>query len=455
LRHCKGLQASTGAHAPVKATVPRTDREGGGEVNTRSQDIGLSVLVVAIAQDGFLRTRPNFSVKEKDEARPALGWAPDRRMPSFSDLREGEGLLFTGIVPAAEPSFSGWSLNTQPAPQAPELLKDCYMRRMKCLVLVSSLVLYRLYGAAGTLLENFSVDPASAGWRTFGDTNLFVWDTTQENLKVTWDSSRSNSYFYHPLGTILAREDDFSFEFDLRLLDITTTTKSGPFEIAVSLLNFTDASRADFWRGSGVNDLHGPRNIVEFDYFPAGYYPGFGAVDPSISPALVSKDNGFAAGFDLLELTNGALFHIRLDYTASNTVLHTTMTCNGAAFGPVNDVALGTNFTDFHLDTVAVASYSDAGDDFDSVLAHGVLDNLVVRTPLPPVQQVAGNFANGLWQVQFITRSNWVYTVERSTNFQSWETVSAAVAGDGAEAVVQDRNAPPGACFYRVRAQRP
>jgi hypothetical protein len=40
-------------------------REGGSEVEVRSQYTGLAVLVEALPQAG-----PNFSVKEKDEASP-------------------------------------------------------------------------------------------------------------------------------------------------------------------------------------------------------------------------------------------------------------------------------------------------------------------------------------------------------------------------------------------------
>ena len=71
--------------------------------------------------------------------------------------------------------------------------------------------------AAATITENFSANPLQNGWQIFGDTNLFQWDSTNQNLAVTWDSSQTNSYFYHPLGTILTRNDDFSLAFDLAI----------------------------------------------------------------------------------------------------------------------------------------------------------------------------------------------------------------------------------------------
>jgi hypothetical protein len=60
---------------------------------------------------------------------------------------------------------------------------------------------------ATTFAEDFSTDPLQNGWQIFGDTNLFRWDSTNQDLDVTWDSSQSNSYFYHPLGTTLSKAD--------------------------------------------------------------------------------------------------------------------------------------------------------------------------------------------------------------------------------------------------------
>ncbi len=72
---------------------------------------------------------------------------------------------------------------------------------------------------ATTITENFTNNPLQNGWQVFGNTNLFQWNSVNQNLAVSWDSSQTNSYFYHPLGTILARDDDFGVAFDLRLND--------------------------------------------------------------------------------------------------------------------------------------------------------------------------------------------------------------------------------------------
>jgi len=309
--------------------------------------------------------------------------------------------------------------------------------------------------SAVTLQEDFSANPAAHGWRSFGDPELFSWDSTRQNLRVTWDSSRTNSYFCHPLGTTLGKDDDFSLALDLRLSDIATNIKSGPFEIAVGFLNFAAATNTTFERGSGVDPVHGPRNIVELDYFPAGYYAGFGDVAPSLSPTIVSADNTFASGFDLLELTTNDLFHISLAYSASDQTLRTVISRNGSPFGPIAEVTLATNFTDFRVDTVAISSYSDFGDDYDSVLGHGWIDNLVITTPTPPVAQVVGSWNSGQWQVQVTTHTNWLYSLERTTDFVAWQAVSPRAAGSGTTLLLQDTSPPPVAAFYRVSATRP
>ncbi|MEO7677741.1 MAG: hypothetical protein ABIV39_13355, partial [Verrucomicrobiota bacterium] len=109
---------------------------------------------------------------------------------------------------------------------------------------------------------------------------------------------------------------------------------------------------------------------------------------------------------------------------------------------------------DFRVDMFSVSSYSSAGDDFDSVLAHGTVDNIVIILP-PPVQNLTGQFSNGGWQAQFNDRRNWLYRLERSTNFVSWMEVSTTAPGNGTTLFLQDTNPVSPTAFYRVRASRP
>jgi hypothetical protein len=324
--------------------------------------------------------------------------------------------------------------------------------RLLALALAGGSVMFTQLARAGTLQEDFSSDPASRGWQVFGNTNLFSWDALNQDLQVTWDSSRPNSYFYHRLGTILTREDDFSMAFDLRLADIrpgVNTNKIGAFELAICLCNFSEASRSNFLRGTGTDSP----DLVEFDYFPDA---GFGA---TIWPTFISTNSSFnyngPSDYTALALTTNDWFRVVMTYTALNSTLTTTMTRNGAAFGPIHSVSLSTNFTDFRVDTFAISSYSDTGDDYDSLLAHGTVDNLAITTPLLPVIGMTGGFvSDNTWKVQFTSRSNWLYTLERTIDFQTWTSASSA-SGNGTNLVLQDTAPAPGKSFYRVSAQRP
>ncbi|MGP8022363.1 MAG: hypothetical protein ACLPRE_15465 [Limisphaerales bacterium] len=317
------------------------------------------------------------------------------------------------------------------------------------------LILWGLVAAsiceAATIEEDFSSDPLQNGWKIFGDTNLFQWDATNQNLDVTWDSSQTNSYFYHALGTILAKSDDFSLSFDLQLSDIAigvNSNKPDTFELVVGFINFVSATNTNLERGIGVNPTYGARNVGEFDYFPDS---GYGA---TISPTLISSNNQFATTFaHPFALDPGALFHVAMIYTASNQTLQTSVTRNGLSFDTTN-VVLGASFSDFRFDQVAVCSYSDAGAD-GSLLAHGTVDNFLVTVPPSPVQNFAGSFTNGVWQVEFLSQSNWFYTLQRAPDLQSWTNVSPIIPGNATNLFLQDTSAPAGEAFYRINSQRP
>jgi hypothetical protein len=194
---------------------------------------------------------------------------------------------------------------------------------------------------------------------------------------------------------------------------------------------------------------------LEFDYFPDD---GLGD-SATVAPTMISSSNQFNdGGFTFpLALTTNDVFQVQMTYTASNQTLVTTMTRNGQPFGPVKNATLGTGFGDFRVDQVAISSYSGAGQDPNfagSVLAHGRVGNLVVITP-PPVKNLSGGFGGSGWQVQFTSSTNWLYTLERTVDFQAWSAASAVINGNGSRLVLQDTNAPAGKAFYRVRAQKP
>jgi hypothetical protein len=314
-----------------------------------------------------------------------------------------------------------------------------------------------LTARCGTIItENFSANPLRNGWKVFGDTNLFQWDSTNQDLRVTWDSSQPNSYFYHPLGTILARADDFSMAFDLQLADIgpgLNTNMPYTFEIALGFLNLDQATQTNFLRGTGVNSP----DLAEFAYF---WDAGYGA---TAYPTFVDTNNTFnwnaPTDYAIYALTNGVTYHVVMAFTASNQIATATITNSQQTSGVLITQLLNSSFADFRLDTFSVSSYSDAGqapgEYAGSVLAHGVVDNIVVVVPPPPVENLTGSFSNRVWQAQFNGRATWVYTLQRTTDFQSWTDVSPVTSGGSGPLVLSDLAPPVANAFYRIRANRP
>lgn len=303
---------------------------------------------------------------------------------------------------------------------------------------------------AATFAENYASSPAARGWRTHGDSSLFAWNSTNQSLEVTWDSSRPNSYFYRPLGTILGKQDDFSFQFDLRLHSVqagVNASKPSTFQITVGLLRLASATNASFNRGTGQNSPH----LVEWDYFPAA-----DIIEATVSPVMVSSNSQFIPGFNFpLTMPLNDLFHIALAYTASNRTLATTMTRSGVAFGPIQKVALPGTFTDFRVDAVSISSYNDSGDAYGSVLARGTIDNLTVTTPGPPVANLTARVTSGLYRIQFTGRTNWSYALERSADLRNFTVVQSLNFPATTNLTLEDAMAPCTNRFYRIRADRP
>jgi hypothetical protein len=341
------------------------------------------------------------------------------------------------------------------------------MLKSVLLALIPAALLVGSSAVAKTISQNFATEPLQNGWQEFGNTNLFHWNSANQNLEITWDSRESNSFFYVPLGTSLTRNDDFSIEFDLLINDIVSGIepgKTGGLEVGFGFFNFATATNTSFMRGS----FGGAPNLFEFDYFPKGSYEFGGQtfdVAATTTPTFISTNS-----FDyaptifapyIMELPTNLVVHIQMNFTASNQTLVTLLMTNGATlFQPPNVVLTDTNtsaFTaedDYRIDTFSINSYSSAGDDFDSVFGHGVVDNVVISYPLP-VENFTGSFSNGVWQASFSSRSNWVYTLERTADFQSWTGVSASAPGNGALLLLQDSTPLLQNAFYRIRAVGP
>ncbi|HMJ91574.1 MAG TPA: hypothetical protein VK530_17250, partial [Candidatus Acidoferrum sp.] len=318
---------------------------------------------------------------------------------------------------------------------APVIHAGLRTARPTLLVIIFAVLVFAMFPLAfraTNIAEDFSTDPLGGGWRVHGDTSLFQWNATNQSMDVTWDSSQTNSYFWLPLRTVLSRSDDFSLGFDLTLRDIAVGTSSGrpyTFEIAIGFLNFSNAMKTNFYRGAGQSAL-GPRNLVEFTYFPDS---GFGA---TFAPTIATTNNQILVSHNHpIEMTTDDLFHIEMNFTSTNRTLRTVVTKNGASFSPMDDVVLGAA-SDFRCDALAIMSYSDViqfGEPqfWGSVLAHGVVDNLVASIPESPLYNFTGTRSNQTWRAEFLSRTNWSYVLERTHDLVTWTNVSVPVAGNG------------------------
>lgn len=304
--------------------------------------------------------------------------------------------------------------------------------------------------SATTLMESFFSNPLQRGWNIFGDTNLFHWDSTNQNLAVTWDSAQSNSYFYKPLGTILTKADAFTVNFDVQVNDLQWTNT---FQIAVGFLNFSNATNPGFSRALGYSP-----DLFEFNYFPDD---GYG--EPNLAASMTDQTTNitsypdFYFAFGVQPMNLGVKYHVQLSHAAGAAAISGIVYTNGQVYTTMPKIYAGA-IGDFRLDTLSISSYSGAGQDPNyypgSILAHGTVDNFIANLP-PPVRNVAGIFGNGQRQVNFATYTNWHYTLQRTTDFQTWQDASTPVAGNGAVLFLQDTNPPADKAFYRMRTEQP
>ena len=310
------------------------------------------------------------------------------------------------------------------------------------------------------IFETFQENPFENGWSATGDTSLFEWDASEQRLAATWDSSKPNSYFTHTLDQTVSTGEDFSIAFDLHLDAIeigTTTDKPFTFPIAIGLIDFAQATRDDYFRGTGISAVHGPKGVAEWNYLPDS---GFGA---TVSSGLISQDNQWAFQNTFpLELSPGTLYQIELTYQAATGVLATTMTADGEPFGPILDAKLSDifgnpvegGFTRLDVDAFAISSYSDEGQSppefAGSIRANGFVDNIrVTIDSAPTIDQI--QISDSQISLTFAALAGKTYWLEHSTDLINWMTIQQQVAeaNETAEWNI-DRSGPIG--FFRLRA---
>jgi hypothetical protein len=250
---------------------------------------------------------------------------------------------------------------------------------------ISLLFLFCLLAAASAramiFTENFTNNPAQDGWQVFGDTDLFAWDSTNDVMDVTWDSTQPNSYFYHPLGTTLTIADGFTVSFNIQMNDISYETDPFyPMNLAVGLFNYNEATNSGFSRPDGTTP-----DIFEFDYFPDN-----GLGQPNLSAVLAddtisaTNESDFYFIYDVLPMEPGVNYQVTLTHAPGASNLCATVYTDGQVYTTMPDV-FSAPIVDFHLDTLSISSYQEDATYPDDLLAHGTVGNFVVTTTPAPV----------------------------------------------------------------------
>lgn len=316
------------------------------------------------------------------------------------------------------------------------------MKKIRSLALAGLFAFVAVNCGANTAAQRFLTDPSLDGWRIFGNTNLFQWDSTNHVLDVTWDSTQPNSYFYLPLGKTLSQTDSFCVVIDFQLNDAVCTGYSS--ELGIGLLNFSDATNANYLRTLGTLP-----NVFEFDYFPPDEYG-----DPASDDAtLVDAEENFDFSYDNVTLNPGVTYQILLLYQSNSAAISGEIFTNGQLMTSLPSVYSDISGDDsgaFQLDTLSISSYADDGFG-DDMLAHGTVSKIAVASPLPV--QTVQILSPG--QIQFASDTNWLYTLEQSSDLQNWSPAATAIFGNGTNLVLQATNLPPDKMFYRVRADLP
>ncbi len=323
-------------------------------------------------------------------------------------------------------------------------------------VLLAGIVLLAGVAQAAELREDFATDPRTRGWEVQGDAAHFAWDAAGQRMGVTWDSTRPNAFFVLPLGTILTRGEDCRFAFTLLLEELRTASPESSFQIALGLIRRAEARATNFFRGAGVNPAWGPRNLLEFDYFP-----GSQSITPTFSGVAVGTNNLRWAMVNLfpLALTPGDRFHVEMSFTAADQRLLLAVTRNGAPQGS-GSIRLEERFGDYRLDAFSLTSYS--GDHQPAgyggqVFARGWVDDVEVDFPDPPLGRLRiARDVGGSLGFRAAVVPGWRARLEHQAPGDAWHLLPQEAAVDGDSWVFQD---PPSALqpggFYRLVLDRP
>lgn len=302
---------------------------------------------------------------------------------------------------------------------------------------------------AETWLEDFAADPFARGWQATGNTNLFRWDAEHGRVEVTWDTANPHSFFALPLGRTLTTADDFLVDLTLHLTDVAggvRESRPGAMPLSLGFLNLSGALSANYQRGAGR-----AKDTLEFTWFPAGEIPGFGIVDPTVSPITWDSAGKVAAAFTFpVAPMAGSTYRVRLEYRAVNRTVTPSLLLDDQVW-PLDPLKLPATFGSFALDAFAVMVWNEATSLSDSLLAHGWVDDIRLELPPAPIGRVT---LIGEGEVRCATLKGWRYTLEASGDLRNWSDVAFESGTGELLSLFDQRDAVFREQFYRVRADR-
>lgn len=291
--------------------------------------------------------------------------------------------------------------------------------------------------------EAFDSDPMSRGWSVHGDKSLFAWDEESKSLQVKWDSEKTNSFFYKPLGRVLTESDSFAFTFQIALDSVKAGYLEGKpytFEVALGLLNLTSAKDKNFDRATGSDSP----NLVEWDYFPD---TGFGA---TVSPAIASDKSQFSAGFTFpAELLVGKTYCVKLIFNAEEMMLKTEILEDGKPWKKIENVKMGPGFNGFSVDAFSISNFSAKYGE-SSLFATGTIDEIAIVTSNSLPRILGVKIKDSKWQAKSFLVEPQKWKVERSNDMIQWNRVSTNFDSLNYFQHFRDATTNEGIRFYRL-----
>lgn len=298
--------------------------------------------------------------------------------------------------------------------------------------------------------EDFAADPLRNGWQAFGSVERFHWNETSQTLDVEWNTDGPHSFFTRSLGTTLNATDPFSLTFDLYLSEAVGGVREGrpgAMQVAVGLLDLARATRQSYLRGAGR-----AFDLIEFNWFPEGFIPGFGRVEPTLSAIAFDETGRVAADFDFPFLLTLDTWHrIELAHDPADRSI-TLRVQEGDVTRSTRVLSLPATFGEFHLDALAILVWDERTSFGDSLQARGSVDNIRVVVPDPPIGEI--RLQAGGREVEFESREGWHYQLEASGELWDWHPTGSSASGTGGVLRLADtREAEFPQQFYRVRAE--